>query len=216
MLPRNARRKQTRHTTLTKCVVVARIEYHDYNLFHQGGNGVPRLALKPDALEDFFVDHLSAHEHELARRVKSSELSEAAAREHVLRRANETLALCARPCVATAETAAGAAAGAAEADDDAPLVLLPFWGGAAEVDPTTGKVRAPRGAAAVVVVSGAVMGLLGHDTVVVVVVAPHGRRRFLVARNQLRSFVARRCPRARLVARRTGGWERALGRAARR
>ena len=39
------------------------MEYHDYNLFHEGGHGRPRVPMKPNNPFDFWVDHLSGFEH---------------------------------------------------------------------------------------------------------------------------------------------------------
>jgi len=43
------------------------MEYHDFYLFNQGGNGRPRVALKTEVATDFWVDHLSEYEHYVRR-----------------------------------------------------------------------------------------------------------------------------------------------------
>ena len=44
------------------------MEYHDYNVYHQGGNGRPRAALKSAVADSFYVEHLSEYEHAVRRR----------------------------------------------------------------------------------------------------------------------------------------------------
>ena len=41
------------------------MEYHDFYMFHQGGNTRPRVAVKTAALHDFWVDHMSGYEHRM-------------------------------------------------------------------------------------------------------------------------------------------------------
>ena len=50
------------------------MEYHDYNVYHQGGNGRPRVALKSARATDFYVEHLSEYEHAVRRRARDPEV----------------------------------------------------------------------------------------------------------------------------------------------
>ena len=115
-----------------------RMEAHDTAMFtaDSGRGGAPRVALKPDRLHDFYVDHLSGREHELARRAKAGHLEDGAPAS---RARSDALALadgaCARPC------AARAAEPSARRDV---LVLLPFWGGAPEAQFGNAHSAAPR------------------------------------------------------------------------
>lgn len=49
------------------------MEYHDYFLYHQGGNGRPRVALKSADAGAFFVEHLSQFEHVVVRHKGTSD-----------------------------------------------------------------------------------------------------------------------------------------------
>ena len=88
------------------------MEYHDYNVYHQGGNGRPRVALKSARATDFYVEHLSEYEHAVRRRARDPEVL-------IRRQAEDAARACDEPRAA-ADYPAGAAP---------PLVLIPFWGG---------------------------------------------------------------------------------------
>ena len=88
------------------------MEYHDYNVYHQGGNGRPRVALKSARATDFYVEHLSEYEHAVRRRARDPGLL-------IRRQAEDAARACDEPRAA-ADYPAGAAP---------PLVLIPFWGG---------------------------------------------------------------------------------------
>ena len=47
------------------------MEFHDFNLFNQGGNTRPRMGLKAQVSKRFWVDHLSMYEHKLRREGRS-------------------------------------------------------------------------------------------------------------------------------------------------
>lgn len=49
------------------------MEFHDFNIFNQGGNTRPRVGLKAKEPKQFWVDHLSMYEHKLRRDGKSSD-----------------------------------------------------------------------------------------------------------------------------------------------
>ena len=99
------------------------MEYHDYNVYHQGGNGRPRVALKSARATDFYVEHLSEYEHAVRRRARDPELL-------IRRQAEDAARACDEPRAA-ADYPAGAAP---------PLVLIPFWGGLPEKNEKGGSV----------------------------------------------------------------------------
>ena len=99
------------------------MEYHDYNVYHQGGNGRPRVALKSARATDFYVEHLSEYEHAVRRRARDPEVL-------IRRQAEDAARACDEPRAA-ADYPAGAAP---------PLVLIPFWGGLPEKNEKGGSV----------------------------------------------------------------------------
>ena len=109
------------------------MEYHDYFLYHQGGNGRPRVALKSADAGAFFVEHLSQFEHVLKRHGKTSDADKA---RYLREQAADAEAVCGSEAfLKRGEGVSAYPDGAA-----APLALVPFWGGAPEVDEKTGKV----------------------------------------------------------------------------
>ena len=107
------------------------MEYHDYFLYHQGGNGRPRVALKSADAGAFFVEHLSQFEHVVVRHKGTSDERKA---QYLKEQAEDAEAACAAPGSLGAPVGTHYPPGAR-----APLALVPFWGGAPEVDKATGK-----------------------------------------------------------------------------
>ena len=99
------------------------MEYHDFYMFHQGGNGRPRVALKSSDPEDFWVDHLSEFEHFIHRR-KAEENKD----DILLKRTRHV-----------EREACGRARPRWPREFEAPIAVIPFWGGLPETD-AKGKV----------------------------------------------------------------------------
>lgn len=99
------------------------MEYHDYNVYHQGGNGRPRVALKSAVATHFYVEHLSEYEHAVRRR----------------KPANADVLIHKQ-----AEDAAKACGEGAAVNDFLPftklVALVPFWAGPPETNDAGGSV----------------------------------------------------------------------------
>lgn len=96
------------------------MEYHDYFMFNQGGNGRPRICLKSADAGAFFVNHLSGLEHALGRGASKRGLNTSQAVEIQTARVE-------RLCEAEEPKAS-------YEHDVAVVAVIPFWGGRPERD----------------------------------------------------------------------------------
>ncbi|KAJ1455220.1 hypothetical protein M885DRAFT_520501 [Pelagophyceae sp. CCMP2097] len=103
------------------------MEFHDFFVFHQGGNGRPRVSLKSADAGAFWVDHLGGFEHAVMRDGKLSTQAKAAQIEAQLLSAE---ARCSAPHTRNSKYPENVLP---------PLALVPFWAGAPEVD-SAGRV----------------------------------------------------------------------------